>query len=80
MDTLVMNNVRDELMKVNPEFRDLVQQHQNYEKRLNELSSLHYPSDEEQIEESLLKKKKLAVKDEIYQMILEYSKKNNISH
>ena len=80
MDTLVMNNVKDELMKVNSEFRDLVQQHQNYEKRLNELSSLHYPSDEEQIEESLLKKKKLAVKDEIYQMILEYSQKNNISH
>lgn len=80
MDTLVMNSVKDELMKINPEFRDLVQQHQNYEKRLSELSNLHFPSDAEQIEESLLKKKKLAVKDEIYAMILEYSQKNNISH
>ncbi|HLM03437.1 MAG TPA: YdcH family protein [Pyrinomonadaceae bacterium] len=80
MDSLVMNNVKDELMKENPEFRDLVQQHQNFEKRLSELANLHYPSDEEQIEESLIKKKKLAVKDEIYAMILEYSQKHNISH
>lgn len=80
MDTSVMNNVKDELMKVNPEFRDLVQQHQTFEQRLSELSNLHYPSDEEQVEESLLKKKKLAVKDEIYAMIQEYSEKNNISH
>jgi uncharacterized protein YdcH (DUF465 family) len=80
MDTTVMNSVKDVLMKENPVFRELVQQHQSFEKRLNELSSLHYPSDEEQFEESLLKKKKLAVKDEIYAMILEYSRKNDISH
>jgi len=80
MDTLVMNSVKDELMKENQEFRDLVQQHQNFEKRLSELSNLHYPSDEEQFEESLIKKKKLAVKDEIYAMILEYSQKHSISH
>lgn len=80
MDSLVMNNVKDELMKENPTFRDLVQQHQTFEQRLSELANLHYPSDEEQIEESLIKKKKLAVKDEIYAMILEYSQKHNISH
>lgn len=80
MDTSVMDTVKDELMKENPEFRDLVQQHQSFERRLGELANLHYPSDEEQVEESLLKKKKLAVKDEIYEMIMEYSKKHEISH
>jgi uncharacterized protein YdcH (DUF465 family) len=80
MDSLVMDNVKDELMKENQQFRDLVQQHQSFEKRLSELADLHYPSDEEQFEESLIKKKKLAVKDEIYAMILEYSQKHSISH
>lgn len=80
MDSLVMDSVKDELMKENQQFRDLVQQHQSFEKRLSELANLHYPSDEEQFEESLIKKKKLAVKDEIYAMMLEYSQKNNVSH
>jgi Uncharacterized protein conserved in bacteria len=80
MDTTAMDSVRDRLMKENPTFRELVQQHQGFERRLNELASLHYPSDEEQIEEAVLKKKKLAVKDEIYSMILEYSKKQSVSH
>jgi uncharacterized protein YdcH (DUF465 family) len=80
MDSLVMDSVKDELMKENQQFRDLVQQHQSFEKRLSELANLHYPSDEEQFEESLIKKKKLAVKDEIYAMMLEYSQKHNVSH
>ncbi len=65
--------VRDELIKSNQAFRELVHQHQNYEQRLNELAGLIYPSDDEQVEESTLKKKKLLVKDEIYAMMHEYS-------
>ena len=65
--------VRDELIKTNSAFRDLVNQHQNYEERLSELAHLNYPSDDEQIEESTLKKKKLLIKDEIYAMMHEYS-------
>lgn len=80
MDTIAVESVRDELMKENQTFRELVQQHQGFEKRLSELANLHYPNDEEQIEESLLKKKKLAVKDEIYSMILEHSQKHETSH
>lgn len=76
MDLSTPDVVRDELMKINPTFRELVSQHQNYEERLHELSSLTYPSDDEQLEESTLKKKKLLVKDEIYAMMHDYS----ISH
>lgn len=74
MDISTVDTVREELLKENQNFRDLVQQHQNYEKRLNELATLTYPNDEELIEESTLKKKKLIIKDEIYAMMQEYTK------
>jgi uncharacterized protein YdcH (DUF465 family) len=73
MDMSTPDVVRDELIKSNSAFRDLVHQHQNYEDRLNELAHLTYPSDDEQIEESTLKKKKLLIKDEIYAMMHDYS-------
>ncbi len=58
MDISTVDTVREELLKENQDFRDLVQQHQNYEKRLNELAALTYPNDEELVEESILKKTK----------------------
>jgi len=69
MDMSVADPVRDELLKNNQEFRDLVSQHENYEKRLTELAGLTYPNYDEQIEETTLKKKKLLIKDEIYAMM-----------
>lgn len=72
MDMSTSEAVKDELLKSNPAFRELVHQHQSYEQRLMELSGLTYPSDDEQIEESTLKKKKLMVKDAIYEMMHDY--------
>jgi uncharacterized protein YdcH (DUF465 family) len=69
MDMSTSDPVRDELIKSNPAFRDLVHQHQNYEERLVELAHLTYPSEDEQLEEVTLKKKKLQIKDEIYAMM-----------
>ena len=69
MDLSTPDVVRDELIKSNPTFRDLVHQHQSFEARLNELAHLNYPNDDEQVEESTLKKKKLMVKDAIYEML-----------
>lgn len=73
MDMSIPDAVRDELIKINPNFRELVHQHQNYEKRLSELAHLTYPSDDEQLEEVTLKKKKLLIKDEIYAIMHDYS-------
>ena len=72
MDMSMPDPVRDELLKSNPTFKELVNRHQSYEERLNELSALTYPNDDEQVEESTLKKKKLLVKDEIYAMMHDY--------
>ncbi len=73
MDVSNADAVKDELLKQNPTFRDLVQRHQTYEKRLGELAHLTYPNDDEQLEETTLKKKKLLIKDEIYAMMNNYS-------
>jgi uncharacterized protein YdcH (DUF465 family) len=73
MDMSIADPVRDELIKSNPSFRELVHQHEGFEKRLSELAHLTYPNDDEQLEEVTLKKKKLALKDEIYAMMQQHA-------
>ena len=70
MDTSTMDNLREQLMKEDPVFRNLAMEHKKYEDRLQELIHLSYPSEEEQLEETLLKKKKLAVKDQMHEILL----------
>lgn len=73
MDVATADAVKNELLKSNSVFRELVHQHQNYEKRLVELAHLTYPNEDEQLEESTLKKKKLLVKDEMYSIMEQYA-------
>ena len=73
MDMSTADPVRDELLKSDPTFRELVHQHEDFEKRLSELAHLTYPNDDEQIEEITLKKKKLQVKDEIYAIMQQHA-------
>ena len=74
MEMTKAESVKDELMTSNSEFRELAREHGRYEERLSELSSLAYPSDEEQLEEVTLKKKKLAIKDQMYSLMLQHEK------
>lgn len=80
MDTVTTDSLKEELMTRDPEFRELAREHTRYEQRLSELSALSYPSDEEQLEEITLKKKKLALKDQMYSIILQYQKTNSLGH
>jgi uncharacterized protein len=80
METTSTDSVKEELMTRDPEFRELAREHTRYEQRLSELSALSYPSDEEQLEEITLKKKKLALKDQMYSIILQYQKTNSVGH
>ncbi len=80
MDTATTDSLKEELMTRDPEFRELATEHTRYEQRLSELSALAYPSDEEQLEEITLKKKKLALKDQMYSIILQYQKNNGLGH
>ena len=80
MDITTTDTLKEELMNRDPEFRELAKEHTRYEQRLRELSSLAYPSDEEQLEEITLKKKKLALKDQMYSLMLQYQKNQSLSH
>jgi uncharacterized protein YdcH (DUF465 family) len=74
------DSLKEELINRDPEFRELAREHTRYEQRLSELTALAYPSDEEQLEEITLKKKKLALKDQMYSMMLQYQKNQSLSH
>ena len=73
MDMSTADPLCDELLRSNPAFRELVHQHQDFETRLSELQHLSYPNDDEQLEETTLKKKKLAIKDEIYSIMQQHA-------
>ena len=74
------DSIKEQLIAIDPEFRELAREHGRYEQRLSELSSLQYPSDEEQLEEIMLKKKKLAVKDQMHAIMLRYQKAESTAH
>jgi uncharacterized protein YdcH (DUF465 family) len=57
------NPIKDTLLTQNEEYRRLDAQHHEYEDRLTTLTEKVVLSDEEQVEETTLKKKKLQVKD-----------------
>lgn len=65
--------IQDILIKENQDFKYLVDKHEDYEKRLSELAELNFPNDDEVLEETKLKKEKLAVKDKIYEMMNSYA-------
>src|SRR6266849_3767039 len=80
MDMTTTDTLKEELMGQDAEFRELAKEHRKYEERLSELSSLSYPSDEEQLEEITLKKKKLAIKDQMYSLMLLHEKSLSTTH
>jgi hypothetical protein len=80
MEMTKADSLKEQLMTSDPEFRELVREHGRYEVRLSELSALAYPSDEEQLEEVTLKKKKLAIKDQMYSLMLQHEKTASTEH
>jgi len=61
-------SLRDELLRHNEEYRRLEAQHQEYDSRLSLLLEKAVLSDEEQVEEVTLKKKKLQLKDRMQEI------------
>ena len=80
MEMTKADSLKEALMASNPEFREMAREHGRYEERLSELSALTYPSDEEQLEEVTLKKKKLALKDQMYSLMLQHEKVASTEH
>jgi uncharacterized protein len=61
--------LREQLLKDNAEYRQLAAEHQYYDHKLEDLSNKHFLSEEEQLEEKTLKKKKLMLKDQMYSIV-----------
>jgi uncharacterized protein len=57
------SDLRELLMRTDEEFHSLAEKHHQLEDRLHELTSKHYLSQPEQVEEVTLKKRKLQLKD-----------------
>src|SRR5207237_6036465 len=61
--------IKERLISSNPEFRRLAEEHKHYEGKLEELQNRHHMTEQDHIEELLLKKKKLHLKDQMNSMI-----------
>lgn len=72
--------LKQHLLTNDSQFADLAREHGEYEKRLSELAALHYPSAEEQMEESTLKKKKLFLKDQMESILRRYKEERAAGH
>ena len=70
--------IKEHLMSANPEFRRLVEEHKQYEGKLEELHSRQHMSEQDHLEEVRLKKKKLHLKDQMNSMIQKF--RNELSH
>ena len=64
--------LKQQLIANDEQFAALAHEHHAYELRLSELAELHYPSEEEQMEEITLKKKKLYLKDQMESMMRQH--------
>ena len=65
--------VKNVLLQCNPEYRELAERHHQLDDRLHELTDRHYLTSSEQFEEVSIKKRKLAVKDQMEQIAREYA-------
>ena len=62
-------DVRAVLLRSDEAFRELVSRHHELDERIQQLSTLGYLTDQQQFEETALKKQKLALKDRIEAMV-----------
>jgi len=72
------DEIKQRLMLSNPDFRRLVEEHHQYEDKLQELQAHHFLSEQDLVEEVTLKKKKLHLKDEMNALIRNF--RNEMSH
>jgi len=63
------DELKAELIKTDDEFRRLYEEHQSYERRLQEINQKSLLSQEDEIEEKKIKLHKLALKDHMEQIL-----------
>jgi uncharacterized protein YdcH (DUF465 family) len=69
METQAQEELKAHLMATDEHFRELCQQHTEYDNKVSELEAKSALSEEEQVEEVRLKKLKLRLKDQITEIM-----------
>jgi len=62
-------DVKDVLLRTNEDFRQLASEHHELDERIQQLARLAYLTDQQQFEEISLKKRKLALKDRMAEIM-----------
>jgi uncharacterized protein YdcH (DUF465 family) len=65
--------VKSLLLQEDDHYRELAERHHQLDDRLHELTERHYLSESEQVEEVTLKKRKLALKDQMEAIFRDYA-------
>jgi uncharacterized protein YdcH (DUF465 family) len=65
--------VKNLLLREDEHYRELAERHHQLDDRLHELTDRYYLSDSEQLEEVTLKKRKLALKDQMEAIYRDYA-------
>jgi len=68
------SKLKERLLQENAEFRNLFEEHLRHEKKLTSLKEKHFLSEDERLEEKELKKKKLALKDRMYEIMRDFQR------
>ena len=76
MNAAEAQEVKHVLLQSNDQYRQLASQHHELDTRLHELSEKHYLSATEELEEHNLKKKKLALKDQMEEMARQFAQRH----
>jgi uncharacterized protein YdcH (DUF465 family) len=74
MSAAEAQEVKNLLLRSNDHYRQLSERHHQLHDRLSQLTQLPYLTASEQVEEVTLKKRKLALKDQMELMALEFAK------
>lgn len=74
MSTAEEHEVKNLLLNGNDDYRHLAESHHRLDDRLHELLEQHHLSSTEQLEEVTLKKRKLALKDQMEQIARDYAR------
>ncbi|HJT88489.1 MAG TPA: YdcH family protein [Bryobacteraceae bacterium] len=72
MERNAQEELKAHLMENNEEFRKLASQHSEYAKQLDALETLPHLSEQQQLEETRLKKIKLRLKDQMEAILSQY--------
>ena len=77
MSAAEAQEVKNFLLQSDQQFRQLAEQHHQLDDRLHQLIEKHYLAATEQLEQVTLKKRKLALKDQMETMLREYARQHS---